>query len=639
MILQRLFRSATTLSAMRFLLGLMAAACLLVGTATWNWSMTGDAFGQISQGKITVLRDATLATGPDAHRPPADATPIKLPHYFKETSPEFVDYQLALQVQASPLNASRMALCVPRWSAKASVWIDGHSIFSQAHERLNAIDLLRPAFVPLPIDLSPGEHRIDIRLQNVNGTFPGLSEVWFGEHNNLEKQCGRLQDLQIGVRIGGLFLMLFILFVSVFVYASLRDDLSLCFVLMSLSLGLYTAVSLGWLGFLDERSQIIWFMVTSTANGFISIFAVLRLLNIRRRSLDKGLLGVVVLAYAVLAWLPIADSQTWLAFVGLFQLPTTCVLAFMLMWHAASKSHFWSDYGFALTMFFGVAANVMDIARAQGLWPYPVLSMAYWVSPLLALAIGLLSIERLVRYLRYRKEAAEQLKKELAEQRTALLASNNALSQQREKILLSEERHRLVSDMHDGLGSQLVSASALLKSGHRQDALAQEVSDLIDHALLDLRSMLDVFSNHQLADAAGSEDTVSVLLGMLRHRLAPVFRSQNIAFDWQSEALPHDFLVSDRERLQLLRLLQEAFSNIIKHAKASTIALKSHVSDNVIVFEVSDDGQGIDTANAGAVKRGGHGMANMADRAARLGAQLQLESSAKGTSVRVVFKR
>ncbi len=116
----------------------------------------------------------------------------------------------------------------------------------------------------------------------------------------------------------------------------------------------------------------------------------------------------------------------------------------------------------------------------------------------------------------------------------------------------------MVSDMHDGLGSQLVSASALLKSGKRQYAMALELSGLIDHALLDLRSMLDVFSNNKSLDAEGSQDTVSVLLGMLRHRLAPVFRSQNMVFDWQSEALPPDFLQSDRDRLQLLRLLQEA---------------------------------------------------------------------------------
>lgn len=639
MILQRPFFSAKISMAFRFFLGLLSAAGLLAGTATWNWSMTSDAFGQINQGKINILRQATFGIGPDLQSPHAGVTSVTLPHYVKDASAGYAHYRLALRVQEAPSNESRMALCVPRWSAKASVWIDGHSLLSQVQGDLDSRDLLRPAFVPLPIDLSPGEHRIDIRLQTIDGTFPGLSEVWFGQHNNLAKECGRLQDLQIGVRWGGLLLMFFILFVSAFVYASQRDELSLCFAMMGLSWCLHTAVTLGWLGILDDRSQIAWFMVTRPVHGYLALFASLRLLNIKPHGLDRGLLGLIMLAYAVLAWLPMAHWQTWLLFVGLFVLPTTLVLAFALMWQAATKSRFWSDYAFALTMFFAVGANVMDIMRAQGLWPYSVLSMTHWTAPIVALAIGLLTIERLVRFLRYKQDASVQLKRELAEQREALLASNEELRRQREKMLISEERQRLVSDMHDGLGSQLVSASALLKSGQRQEVMALEVSSLIDHALLDLRSMLDVFSNNKNADTEGSQDTVSVLLGMLRHRLAPVFRSQEIAFDWQSEALPHDFLEGDRERLQLLRLLQEAFSNIIKHAKAHAIVLRSHVSDSVIVFEVSDDGQGIKASQAKSGKHQGHGLASMADRAARIGAQLVIESTPQGTCVRLIFQR
>jgi signal transduction histidine kinase len=67
--------------------------------------------------------------------------------------------------------------------------------------------------------------------------------------------------------------------------------------------------------------------------------------------------------------------------------------------------------------------------------------------------------------------------------------------------------------------------------------------------------------------------------------------------------------------------------------------MRTHVSESVIVLEVQDDGQGIDAAKAVVVKRPGHGMANMADRAARLGAELVVESSPEGTGVRVIFQR
>ena len=640
MILQRPFFSPKNSMALRFFLGLLSAACVLVAIATWNWSMTADAFGQFSQGRITILREATLGIGPDTPIPHAGATTVTLPHRVEDSSAGFAHYRLDLNVEGGPSGEVKMALCVPRWSANASLWVDGHSLLSHSHGQLDVRGLLRPSFVALPFDLSPGAHRIDIRLRTLVGTFPGLSEVWFGQHDDLASLCGDLQDLQVGMRLGGMLLMLFILFVSFFVFGSQRDGLSLGFVLVAASWCLHTAVTLGWLGTLSERSWLTWFMVTRPTPGFFGLFVALRLLNSQRRSLDGGLLGLIALAYAVLAWLPMADWQTWLIGVGLLLVPATLVMGFCLLWHAAATSRFWSDYAFSLTLFFGVGANAIDLARANGFLPYSVLSMTYWIAPLMALAIGLLAIERLVLYLRYRKKAALQLKRELAEQRVALAANNEELRLQRETILLSEERQRLVSDMHDGLGSQLVSASALLKSSHRQDPLALEVSGLIDEALLDLRSMLDVFSNNNNSDAQGAEDTVSVLLGMLRHRLAPVFRSQNIEFDWQSEVLPNQFLQGDHDRLQLLRLLQEAFSNIIKHAKARTIAFRSLVSDSVIVFEVSDDGQGIESSQTLSAQNLGHGLASMAARAARIDAQLVIESNhPNGTCVRLIFQR
>jgi nitrate/nitrite-specific signal transduction histidine kinase len=51
------------------------------------------------------------------------------------------------------------------------------------------------------------------------------------------------------------------------------------------------------------------------------------------------------------------------------------------------------------------------------------------------------------------------------------------------------------------------------------------------------------------------------------------------------------------------------------------------------------DGQGIEASKAKSGKHTGHGLANMADRAARMGAQLAIESSHEGTCVRLIFQR
>ena len=626
-------------SVVRFGLGLLGSVLLLVSVYAWNWSMTGDAFGQISQGKINILRQATLGLGPDIPNTPADAQQVVLPHRTHDIVSGLTDYRITLNVGAATHGETDLALCVPRWSINASMWLDGQKLLSPDQDRLDFRTLLRPTFMALPVALSPGEHRIDIRLRTVTGTFPGFSEVWWGRHTVVARECSALQDLQVGLRIGGLLLMAFIALVSVSIYAYQRDKLSLGFAMASMGWCLHNMITLDWLGPMSDNAWITSFMVTRPMTGFAGIYVLLCLVSNRRRFLERGLLVLLLLAYVALALLPMAYWQWWLMGVGFVMLPCTLISGMYLMWHASTKSLYLSDFAFAISTFFGVGANAMDIARVNGVLPYSALSMTFWVAPLLAMSIGLLVIERLVRYLRYKKEAAISLKQELTEQRIKLSAYHLEVQAQREKILVTEERQRLVRDMHDGLGSQLVSASALLKSGPMDESKAVELSELIDHALLDLRSMLDVFSSHKFADGDESPDVVSLLLAMLRHRLAPVVRSQGGTFDWQTAPMPHSFLTSDQDRLQLLRLLQEACTNIIKHANAHAIALRTHVSESAIVFEVSDDGQGIEASKAKSGKHTGHGLANMADRAARMGAQLAIESTHEGTCVRLIFQR
>jgi signal transduction histidine kinase len=626
-------------TALRFLMGLIACLLLPAAIYAWNWSMSEDAFGATESGKISILRSATLGLGPDIQDVPQGSEQITLPHRSDELSAGYAHYRLPFHLSPSTRQEITWALCVPRWSANAGVWVDGQRVMNDELGHLNVSSLFRPAFVPLPLHLMPGDHRIDIRLRTVAGTFPGLSEVWFGQHHVLAAECGALQDMMVGSRIGGLFLMLFITLVSACVFASQRDALSLGFTLSGLAWSLHAMVALDWLGTMSDDAWITWFMVTRPLAGFAGIFVALRLVKIRQAQLDWALLSLSALAYAILFLLPSAQWQMWLMGVAFVLVPITLSLGLYVLWFAAAKSRFLSDFAFAICMVYGVSANAMDLARAKGWLPYSVLSMTHWIAPVLALAIGFLVIERLVSYLRYKQVAGAQLKQELAEQKIQLAAYHEVVRVQREKHLLTQERQRLVRDMHDGLGSQLVSASALLKSGVMHTDKSQALSHLIDQALLDLRSMLDVFSSPQWSSDEDDQEVVSLLLAMLRHRLAPVFRSQGIEVEWQSESLPHDFLKSDQDRLQLLRCLQEACTNIIKHAKATQVVLKTHVTSTQIVFEVRDDGCGMEASNAGKSGPKGHGLSNMAARAHQMGAQLVMDSSTSGTCVRLVFTR
>lgn len=86
--------------------------------------------------------------------------------------------------------------------------------------------------------------------------------------------------------------------------------------------------------------------------------------------------------------------------------------------------------------------------------------------------------------------------------------------------------------------------------------------------------------------------------------------------------------------LQVLRIVQEAITNVVKHAGAHTIVVstgREDVDGQAQVFvEIRDDGRGMEGRT-----RLGRGLANMGRRARGLGGSLAVESGARGTVARL----
>jgi two-component system NarL family sensor kinase len=85
----------------------------------------------------------------------------------------------------------------------------------------------------------------------------------------------------------------------------------------------------------------------------------------------------------------------------------------------------------------------------------------------------------------------------------------------------------------------------------------------------------------------------------------------------------------------LFRIAQEALNNAAKHAHARNIEITIRVKQGELIFQVRDDGSGFDAA-ADSGTRIGLGMRTMRERAAAIGGQLEVTSSAgAGTTLRV----
>jgi signal transduction histidine kinase len=221
---------------------------------------------------------------------------------------------------------------------------------------------------------------------------------------------------------------------------------------------------------------------------------------------------------------------------------------------------------------------------------------------------------------RFNLELAHEIETATDELR-ATLQREQALGMTNARI---HERLNLVRDLHDGFGGSLLGAIAELECGPDgavRDATAQVLRDLRD----DLRLVIDTTTHATNCDLAE-------LLAPLRHRCTQRLELAGIASDWHCEGL--DGLKLDTARsLDVLRLLQEALTNVLKHSGASRVGISMRRANACLQVEVRDDGRGF-TAAASPTHLGA-GLASLRARAARLGCALEILSEpGQGACVR-----
>jgi signal transduction histidine kinase len=186
-----------------------------------------------------------------------------------------------------------------------------------------------------------------------------------------------------------------------------------------------------------------------------------------------------------------------------------------------------------------------------------------------------------------------------------------------------QERRRLERNLHDGAQQQLIALKLRLR-------LAEEVIGE-DPALL--RPTLA-----ELADAAQS--ALDDLRDLARGIYPPLLADQGLgaAIETQAKRSPVEVRVdadpiprypAEIEAAAYFCCL-EALQNVAKYAKASSATVRLRTEDGALVFAVSDDGEGFDTAQIGY----GTGLQGMADRLAALGGSLAVRSEpGTGTTV------
>jgi signal transduction histidine kinase len=218
---------------------------------------------------------------------------------------------------------------------------------------------------------------------------------------------------------------------------------------------------------------------------------------------------------------------------------------------------------------------------------------------------------------------SSSLAQRLSERERELHANHARLLELERAQTLAAERHRLMHDMHDGLGSALTTSLAMLEQGNVD---AAELKSLLLDSVDDLRAVID-----SLEPLDG--DLTSVL-ATLRFRLGKRLELAGIALEWDMQDLPALSWLGPPQALQLMRIVQEVLTNVLKHARATRMQISARCSGLFIEVCVTDNGCGFDAATTPT----GRGLRHLAQRAASLNGSVIVESRpGSGTTVRLLL--
>ncbi|MGW5650998.1 sensor histidine kinase [Streptomyces humi] len=222
--------------------------------------------------------------------------------------------------------------------------------------------------------------------------------------------------------------------------------------------------------------------------------------------------------------------------------------------------------------------------------------------------------------------------------------ATEALTETRSRLAATEavsaERARLAREMHDSVTKTLYGV-ALVADGLAQSAAASP--DRLDPALI--REQAELVANAARRAAAQSRDLLTDLraepddatpdvLPQLAALTADFTSRTALPTTYDGPAAPVPLPAATTR--QLLSIAAEALENAHRHARATQVDVRAATTPTHLLLTIQDDGRGLpaDTTLEGLGRSGHFGLLGMTERAASVGARIEL-SADRGTEVRV----
>ena len=561
--------------------------------------------------------------------------PVMLPHDWHSAadSDHAATGWYRMQISVATLDPEPQALLLWQISMNAAVTFNGERIGDGgAMGDPVAHNWFRPLLFTIPGSLlRQGSNELLVEVRGVPLGSGFLGPVYFGKLSQLQPAFETRHFLIVT------FLQLMcVLFVAMALPTGIlwlkrpADSIYACHAAAALTSALYIFVLVAK-NLPGAGMAPFWELMRVSSIGFSIVCITMlihRYLGITRTRVERVLWSVEIAGVATLVGLGYFKPDLMHALVNRVWEPLVvgvggypAVLMFKAYAAKPDRPGFWLMLTGNLLLILGIH----DLLMINRLWPpFDGFYVTYAAAGPLVAFTGIL-LERFLNALREAETLNRELADRVAEKSAELQRSYEEQKGLESARVVAEERSRILMDMHDGIGGRLVSMLARLEnSGQSAEPIVEQVRE----ALADLRLII-----YSLEPSA---QQLCTALALMRDRLEPVCEGAGLQVQWRLGELPEEYELGPRKTLQLLRLIQEAVTNVLKHAKASCLGIhariETHDTASDLLIEIKDDGVGLPQS----VPSGGKGLESMRQRARRLQASLMFEPADPG--LRIVLR-
>ena len=230
------------------------------------------------------------------------------------------------------------------------------------------------------------------------------------------------------------------------------------------------------------------------------------------------------------------------------------------------------------------------------------------------------------------EESIVRLATKTKEQSLMIQQKTNEYAEEKQGIFekaIAVERGRLARELHDSVSQQLFAismmSSAINASVSADNEILKEQIGKLEQMSIQAQSEMRALLLHlRPIQLEGKKLTVGI-----DELLTELSAKQNLVVEWRLDDVSFEMGIEDH----LFRILQEAISNTLRHAKANKLEINLRLSDQLATLKILDDGIGFDMAQRTV---GSYGLGTMQERVDEIGGKLKIISQlGVGTQIEI----